>query len=676
MSTNLCCRCCCRLQFHSIFYLTLFFVTLFYSSTRVNGANGDTGTTIIATNVTTTSSSSSAEDGTATVTTTTQEQTTFAAPGVTTTIAATAPAEEPLTGTHLVLKCSQPNYPHNTKEICLIEPPIDGKYVSESPLPVTIVSNDPTNVTAINITGVPLGNVPAALGDNFTKLEILALNNCNITSLAGLGSVPRLKKLYLDANQLTEVEEGQLAGVPNLRLFEATDNQIESISSKAFAGNLLLYWLDLGRNRIGGLPWGCFEGLTSLVSLVLSHNMIDDIRGVFQGLEGLSTLDLSYNAIREIHDSTFERTTNLEKLYLQHNKIEQLARTAFDHCSRLKSIDLSHNQLQSFHFDLPSGQLEMFNIAFNQLSEFALTSRLERHKDLKISAQNNSISTFFVQEGIPVTELYLHHNQLKSLISLTKLYSLTVLNLRGNDLSETTTDLEAFKNLQRLVELDLSHTRINKDYLPVLFQLENLNRYLDLSENPSVAELAWGQLSPSPLAALGLNACNLTALNVEGIRTTLQRLSEIEINDNRFACNELRQILINLAVSGIDVKKTDKAGDGYIEGILCLNESRQITKLEPVTTITLKAFTTEETPQSDQSLFTEQSSESDSTGTVTTDANASTTLSDTTVGDSSDTTTTVSVGDAATSEAATTETTSTSEVDATEKTNGDSDSDK
>lgn len=652
MSTNLCCR--CRLscsyrdryrnrptQFNSkLFYLTLFFVTFFYTPLRIGATvNGDTSTTfgysssVSDDGVTTTITSGSAfaeDDG---LSTTVTFITTTAASPPEVESSTTVVAADDSTPISLVLNCTQPNYPHNTKEICLIEhqnlpAAATGAESPSLTRPVRIISNDPTNVTTINITNVPLGHIPIGLGETFPKLEILQLNNCNTSSISGLGNVPKLKKLYLDKNQLTEVEEGQLAGAPNLRLFEATENQIETISSKAFAGNLLLYWLDLGRNRIGGLPWGCFEGLTSLVSLVLSHNMIDDIRGVFQGLEGLSTLDLSFNEIREIHDLTFERTTNLEKIYLQNNKIENLARTAFDHCSRLRSIDLSYNMLKSFHFDLPSEQFATFNIAFNDLSEFALTSRLEHLSDLQIYAQNNSISTVFVQEGIPVTELYLHHNQLKSLISLTKLYSLTVLNLRGNDLSETTTDLEAFKNLQRLAELDLSHTRINKNYLPVLFQLENLNRVLELSDNPSVAEFEWGQLSPSPLQAIRLNGCNLTSLNVEGLKTTLQRLSEIEINDNRFTCSELHKILISLAVNGVDVKKTDRAGDNYIEGILCLNESTQITKLEPVSPMTLKK-NSEDFPQSDQSpqLLSDTTSDvggSTDVATQTTDSTATT----------------------------------------------------
>lgn len=593
-------------------------MTFFYTPLRI-GAVTTTSTSVNGDDDSTISTST-------TITTTTQNFVSTVPPEVETlTSTQQAGADEvDESGGRLVLNCTQPNYPHNTKEICLIEhqhlASLSG--AAESfPLtrPVTIVSNDPTNVTAINITDVPLGHIPAGLGDNFTKLEILQLNNCNISAITGLGSVPKLKKLYLDSNQITEIDRGQLSGAPNLRLFEATDNQIESISEKAFEGNLLLYWLDLGRNRIGGLPWGCFEGLTSLVSLVLSHNMIDDIRGVFQGLEGLSTLDLSFNEIREIHDLTFERTTNLEKLYLQNNKIENLARTAFDHCSRLKSIDLSNNLLKSFHFDLPSEQFASFNIAFNDLSEFALTSRLEHLSDLKIHAQNNSISTVFVQEGIPVTELYLHHNQLKSLISLTKLYSLTVLNLRGNDLSEVTTDLEAFKNLQRLAELDLSHTRINKNYLQVLFQLENLNRVLDLSDNPSVADFEWGRLSPSPLQSIRLNSCNLTTLNIDGLKTTLQRLTEIEINDNRFTCNELHRILISLAVNGVDVKKTDRTGDNYIEGILCLNDSTQITKLEPVSPMTLKK-NSEDFPQADQ-----PQPEVEGSGTGTSDAATQTT---------------------------------------------------
>lgn len=470
------------------------------------------------------------------------------------------------------LSCTEPKVLPNTKEICLIEH-VCSTCEFDVDTNVTILSHESSIITFININDVPLKYISTmAIFQQYINLEILQLENCLISELSGIINATKLKKLYLNHNLLRELDEGQLDGAPNLRLFEVTWNKIENLHEKAFFNNEKLYWLDFSHNRIGGLPWDVFQNLKAVVTINLSHNMIDELGLVFNGMESLSTLDLSHNFIQKIRDRTFDRTTNLEEIHLSYNHITVLEHNAFDQCSKLKSLDLSNNRLQSIHFDIPSSQLGTILLYNNSIAELACTTRLQNLTNLKLHAQNNQISTMFIQEGIPVTDCSLDNNRLKSVGTLTKIYSLTSLRIAHNDLSESE-DFASFLNLQNLVELDLSDTNIQKEVFSHLFHLPNLIFWLDLSHNPAVAEFEWGQITESPLTILRLNNCSLTTLNVQNLLITANQLHELEIFDNKFKCSELKKILVDLAVGGIDVKRKDDVSIDSIEGINCENDT-------------------------------------------------------------------------------------------------------
>lgn len=522
----------------------------------------------------------------------------------------------------ITLECTVPRNLQHAREKCNIEPPTASdshqnqqqqqqQFNNSNQSGITIHSNEPHNITSIIIQQIPMGKIPDLLLQNFTKLSQLTMEDCNVTTLENLGSSETLRVLHLDRNELTEIDETHLAGLTKLAEFKATDNQIESLHYAAFSNNTLLSEIDLSRNRIGGLTPGVFKG-SSYFTIVLARNMITDIRLCFQNLENLSTLDLSNNQITQIPEDTFAQTTNLVDVYLQNNRIEILANNVFDECSKLHSVDLSNNHLKSFTFNIPSSQFTSFNIAYNDLTEFAVLTRQPNLTDLHVFAQNNSVSTFFVQEPIPLVELNLCYNRVTSLTSIVKLNALKSLQLCGNNLANS--DLESFRNLKNMAELDMSNTSIGKECLPIFISLPNINRYLDLSWNPAVAQYDWNQPSVSPLTVLRLNGCNLTTLDAQALKQTFPNLVELEIFHNRFQCTDLVNILKAISVQGIEYKKTDKSGDGYVDGIRCLNETK-ITKLDLV-----PRYNTEATTEEDE-LFNMQNDQP-----TTTNSESSTTI--------------------------------------------------
>lgn len=91
--------------------------------------------------------------------------------------------------------------------------------------------------------------------DNCRKLEDLSLNNNCISRLEGLDKLTHLSRLSLAHNQLTTIDTGVLANLPQL-LYLALDN------------NRLAY--------LSGL-----QHVQSLIELYIGNNMISNIRDIF-----------------------------------------------------------------------------------------------------------------------------------------------------------------------------------------------------------------------------------------------------------------------------------------------------------------------------------------------------------------------------------------------------------
>ncbi len=157
----------------------------------------------------------------------------------------------------------------------------------------------------------PLGGLAA--------LKLLGLYYCEIDSgkhPEAIANLSNLEVLFLDNNQLTEAS--WLAGLTKLNNLILSDNQLADISP--LAGLVALNWLYLGGNIIEDVS--ALSALLELETLSLYDNAVRDV-GPLGSLVNLKSLWLSKNEIGEI--GALANLSQLELLWLEFNHIEDVS---------------------------------------------------------------------------------------------------------------------------------------------------------------------------------------------------------------------------------------------------------------------------------------------------------------------------------------------------------------
>lgn len=111
----------------------------------------------------------------------------------------------------------------------------------------------------------------------------------------------------------------------NLQKIYLSRNQLTRIHDKAFRGLSNLVDLDLSENMLTTIPSETFQDYTSLMRLILSGNPIREVKAnAFKHLSFLTTLELSNCQLSRIEDEAFIGLDNLEWLKLDGNRIQVL----------------------------------------------------------------------------------------------------------------------------------------------------------------------------------------------------------------------------------------------------------------------------------------------------------------------------------------------------------------
>lgn len=105
----------------------------------------------------------------------------------------------------------------------------------------------------------------------FTGCTVLYLNHNALSRLDGLAALPQLDSLYLSCNALTSLDT--LPPLPTLRTLDVAENAITTLRGLDQAAPQLQTLL-AGHNRLTQLAG--LQGCTALLSLDLSHNLLDD----------------------------------------------------------------------------------------------------------------------------------------------------------------------------------------------------------------------------------------------------------------------------------------------------------------------------------------------------------------------------------------------------------------
>ncbi len=185
-----------------------------------------------------------------------------------------------------------------------------------------------TGRSSLHLEKLSLRTLPFEIISLMTKLTFLDLNNNQLTSVDGLGTLTGLTDLYLNNNRLTSVEGlGPLTGLTSLNLNNNRLTSVEGLGPLTGLTNLFLNnnqlisvtelgtlteltILNLNNNRLTSVEE--LGRLTRLTFLDLSGNQLTSVGGL-RTLTGLTTLHLFNNQLTEFEPNWFPNA-NIEAL--------------------------------------------------------------------------------------------------------------------------------------------------------------------------------------------------------------------------------------------------------------------------------------------------------------------------------------------------------------------------
>ncbi|KAL0267508.1 UNVERIFIED_CONTAM: hypothetical protein PYX00_009760 [Menopon gallinae] len=132
--------------------------------------------------------------------------------------------------------------------------------------------------------------------------------------------------------QVLDVSGNNLQIVPRETFYKANLTNLQKVYLKSC--------------RIGQIGERAFRGLTNLVELDLSHNLLTAVPSVtFEDTPFLRYLSLANNPIQKIEANAFGTVTGISKIDLSHCEIQMISPNAFDKLVYLEWLKLNGNRL-------------------------------------------------------------------------------------------------------------------------------------------------------------------------------------------------------------------------------------------------------------------------------------------------------------------------------------------
>ncbi|NWI14369.1 LRRT1 protein, partial [Crypturellus soui] len=179
--------------------------------------------------------------------------------------------------------------------------------------------------------------------------RLLYCESLNLTELPR--NLSGMMGLSLRYNSLSELRDGQFAGLMQLTWLYLDHNHICSVEGDAFQKLRRVKELTLSSNKITQLPNTTFRPMPNLRSVDLSYNNLQALEpDLFHGLRKLTTLHMRSNAIKFVPVRIFQDCRSLKFLDIGYNQLKSLARNSFAGLFKLTELHLEHNDLVKVNF--------------------------------------------------------------------------------------------------------------------------------------------------------------------------------------------------------------------------------------------------------------------------------------------------------------------------------------
>ncbi|KAM9408060.1 transforming growth factor beta activator LRRC32-like isoform 1-T1 [Salvelinus alpinus] len=337
------------------------------------------------------------------------------------------------------------------------------------------------------------------------ELEILDLSFNNLLYFPMVPKTNRLRYLHLQSNMVGTLETDTLISEADSLYRELTSE--DEVNDAAANSNIYSNWrlmplvyMDLSSNHFRSLPVETLSHLTSLVTLNLSKNCLQDI---------------SYNTTKggSGHDGGYHRPSltfpSLRYFDLQNNGLRQLSTFFLEALPNIETLNLKENSVRPCDPKDQLGPSETTRVSLNSMSSCVSFWNIKTLRSLDL--QDNGIKTLHQNtfERTPLVSLNLASNvdiilangALEGLQS-----SLQSLSISGNNMTTSALSLPCLKALRRL---NMSNN--NVDVLPSI-------------------------ISCSPLTELDVRNNGLTSMNESLVDRLSLYLDVLYVSGNSFNC--------------------------------------------------------------------------------------------------------------------------------------------
>nr|XP_046180757.1 transforming growth factor beta activator LRRC32-like [Oncorhynchus gorbuscha] len=335
------------------------------------------------------------------------------------------------------------------------------------------------------------------------ELEILDLSFNNLLYFPMVPKTNRLRYLHLQSNMVGTLETDTLISEADSLYRELTsgDEVNDAVDNNNIYSNwklMPLVYMDLSSNHFRSLPVETLSHLTSLVTLNLSKNCLQDI---------------SYNRTKGGHVGGYHQPSltfpSLRFFDLQNNGLRQLSTFFLEALPNIETINLKENSVRPCDPKDQLGPSETTRVRLNSMSPCVSFWNIKTLRSLDL--QDNRIKTLHQNtfEGTPLVSLNLASNvdivfDIGALEGLQS--SLQSLSISGNSMPNSALSLPCLKALRRL---NMSNNNI--DVLP-------------------------GIISCSPLTELDLRNNGLTSMNESVVDRLSLYLDVLYVSGNSFNC--------------------------------------------------------------------------------------------------------------------------------------------
>lgn len=368
-----------------------------------------------------------------------------------------------------------------------------------------------------------------------------------------------IESIYFNRSQVKIVPQNFFATFELLRTCNLSMTGLEVLHRGTFKQAKILASLDLYGNEIKELTNHVFEGAQSLQILNLTLNGLERVeKDAFHGLYVLRHLILANNEIDMLEGTLLDDLGELIKLNLSGNRISIIPEGFFDLNGNLKVLDLSNNRLQHFNVYVPVNRLCYLSLDGNKVDELILHLNETVANECDVSSGSNTIAS---TSPIIVTA---NGNNIRKLV-LPKFFALDVLSLNGNQISDVQNVTQVAKlrqlylaynpidivaiqritnHLTNLRHLSLAAVHINQLDFRIFANLTNLIE-LDVSSNHLPSLDLTDVTSLQGLHKLNISNNRLRHIDYDYLRQHFPQLKVIDINQNDFGCDILRDMLHN-----------------------------------------------------------------------------------------------------------------------------------